>query len=68
MQIADEPQVNSVFAHLPLSAIVPLQEWSFFWEWDLSIDLVRWMTSFETTDDDVERFATGVGAIVAAHR
>jgi len=68
VQIADEPQVNSVFAHLPPSAIVPLQEWSFFWEWDLSIDLVRWMTSFETTDDDVERFATGVGAIVAAHR
>ncbi|HPU39225.1 MAG TPA: aminotransferase class I/II-fold pyridoxal phosphate-dependent enzyme [Microthrixaceae bacterium] len=67
VRIADEPTVNSVFAHLPASAIAALQEWSFFWEWDLTIDLVRWMTSFATTDDDVARFAAGVRAVVAAH-
>src|SRR3546814_8799557 len=41
------PAVNAVFAEVPLAAIEPLQDWSFFWEWDLMASLVRWMTSFE---------------------
>jgi threonine aldolase len=61
------PAVNSVFVTVPSSSIVPLQAWSFFWEWDLTVSLVRWMTSFATTTEDVERFATGVRAIVADH-
>ncbi|MGH9276179.1 MAG: threonine aldolase family protein [Acidimicrobiales bacterium] len=65
--IAVPPAVNSVFAQVPASAIVPLQEWSFFWEWDLEVSLVRWMTSFATTETDLERFAAGVRAIVATH-
>ena len=65
--VAVPPAVNSVFAQVPASAIVPLQEWSFFWEWDLEISLVRWMTSFATTDADVERFAAGVRAVVQQH-
>jgi len=65
--IARMPAVNSVFATVPASAIEPLQAWSFFWEWDLTADLVRWMTTFATTDEDVDRFTTGVRAIVAAH-
>ena len=58
------PVVNSVFASVPAAAIEPLQRWSFFWEWDLTVSLVRWMTSFATTAEDVERFAAGVRAIV----
>ena len=61
------PEVNSVFARVPASAIEPLQAWSFFWEWDLTESLVRWMTSFTTTPDDVARFAAGVRALVAHH-
>jgi threonine aldolase len=61
------PAVNAVFAAVPASAIVPLQAWSFFWEWDLEASLVRWMTSFSTTEDDVDRFVAGVRAIVAEH-
>lgn len=60
------PAVNSVFAGLPAAAIGPLQRWSFFWEWDLAVPLVRWMTSFATTAEDVERFTAGVRAIVGA--
>src|SRR3546814_17410956 len=63
--IAVPPAVNAVFAEVPLAAIEPLQAWSFFWEWDLTASLVRWMTSFATTPDAVERFAAGVRAIVA---
>ena len=67
VDIARAPAVNSVFATVPASAIEPLQAWSFFWEWDLTVSLVRWMTSFATTDEDVARFTVGVRAIVADH-
>jgi len=65
--LAAPPRINQVFATVPAAAIVPLQQWSFFWEWDLTVSLVRWMTSFATTADDVARFAAGVRAIVADH-
>ena len=52
-----EPEVNSVFATLPADAIAPLQDRSFFWPWDESIHEVRWMTSFDTTVDDIDAFA-----------
>jgi threonine aldolase len=68
VELLHRPEANSVFARLPAAAIRPLQEWSFFWEWDLSDSVVRWMTSFATTPEDVERFAAGVEAIVALHR
>jgi threonine aldolase len=60
VSIEHAPQVNSLFVTLPTAAIEPLQQWSFFWDWDLSQDLVRWMTSWDTTEADVERFAAGV--------
>ncbi len=52
-----EPAVNSVFATIPAGAIAPLQERSFFWPWDESIHEVRWMTSFDTTPEDIDAFA-----------
>jgi threonine aldolase len=64
VEIATPPAVNAVFARVPPDAIAPLQDWSFFWEWDSAESLVRWMTSFATTTEDVERFALGVEAIV----
>ncbi len=56
------PQVNSVFPTLPAALIGPLQEWCFFWDWDTSRNQVRWMTAWDTTVDDVDRFAAGVAA------
>lgn len=61
------PEVNSVFATLPRSAIDLLQEWSFFWDWDVLINEVRWMTSWETTSEDLEMFVAGIAeALVLA--
>jgi threonine aldolase len=60
------PAVNSVFPVLPAAAIAPLQAWSFFWDWDRSAHQVRWMTAWDTTEDDVETFLSGVGKIVAS--
>src|SRR5262249_33436693 len=59
------PAVNSVFPILPPAAIGPLQAWSFFWDWDRSRHQVRWMTAWDTDQDDVATFATGVREILA---
>ncbi|HET9546974.1 MAG TPA: aminotransferase class I/II-fold pyridoxal phosphate-dependent enzyme [Desertimonas sp.] len=55
-----KPQVNGLFPTLRADVIAPLQEWSFFWDWDVAAHQVRWMTSWDTTADDVDRFAAGV--------
>jgi threonine aldolase len=60
VDLLHNPAANSRFARLPLTAIAPLQGWSFFWTWDAPTDLVRWMTSFATTQQDVDRFAAGI--------
>lgn len=59
------PEVNSLFPVLPADVIHRLQEWSFFWDWDVHAHQVRWMTSWHTTLDDVERFAAGVATALS---
>ena len=62
VELVRVPQANSILARIPQRAIKPLQEWSFFWVWDEENDVVRWMTSFATTEQDVARFAEGLRA------
>jgi threonine aldolase len=59
------PAVNAVFPLLPASAVEPLRDWSFFWDWDVSRHQVRWMTAWDTTPEDVAAFADGVRTILA---
>ena len=59
------PAVNSLFPCLPPDAIDPLRDWCFFWDWDTSRHQVRWMTAWDTSEEDVSRFAEGVRAILA---
>jgi threonine aldolase len=54
------PAVNSLFPCLPVEVIEPLREWCFFWDWDISRRQVRWMTAWDTSDEDVDRFVAGV--------
>jgi len=62
------PEVNAVFLRLPsAAAVAELQAWSFVWDWDVAVHEVRAMTSFATTEEDVDRFAAGVLAIAARH-
>ena len=60
VQLDRAPDVNSIYPLLPPQVIADLQQWSFFWDWDIARHQVRWMTAWDTTDDDVERFARGV--------
>ena len=56
----DSPAVNSMYPVLPPAVRKRLQEWSFFWDWDESRSQVRWMTSWDTTESDVDAFAAGI--------
>ena len=56
----ESPQVNSMYPVLPRDVKKKLQDWSFFWDWDESRSQVRWMTSWDTTEADVDAFAAGV--------
>jgi len=49
-------QSNAVFVRLPLDLIEPLSRHSFFWPWDPTIGLVRWMCSFDTLQRDIDEF------------
>ena len=54
------PAVNSLYPILPVAVKERLQAWNFFWDWDLSRSQVRWMTSWDTSPEDVDAFAAGV--------
>lgn len=54
------PSVNSLYPTVPQPLRGTLQDWSFFWDWNPALDQVRWMTSWDTTSEDVQLFAAGV--------
>jgi threonine aldolase len=58
-------QTNAVFAALPPDAIAELQRQYDFYMWDERVGEVRWMCSWDTTEEDVEEFAGAVTAAVA---
>ncbi|HEY6530949.1 MAG TPA: low specificity L-threonine aldolase [Acidimicrobiales bacterium] len=66
VEVVRSPDANSLFVRLPsAAAVAELQTWSFVWEWEPVRHEVRLMTSFASTPDDVDAFATGVAAIAA---
>ena len=65
IELTQAPTVNAVFATVPADRRAAMQAWSFFWDWDITRSEVRWMTHWGTTAEDVDRFVTGMGAILA---
>lgn len=63
--VTQPPEVNAVFATVPEKSLAALQERSFFWVWDEATSEVRWMTSFDTTRDDIDRFVAGLREVLA---
>ena len=51
---------NAVFAVLPHGSVPALQAAAYFYVWDDTRDEVRLMASFDTTEDDVDRFVAAV--------
>ncbi|SDB94572.1 threonine aldolase family protein [Williamwhitmania taraxaci] len=54
--ITQPVEANGIFAIVPQRAIVELQKYYFFYVWDEDKSEVRWMTSFDTTLEDIDGF------------
>ena len=57
VKVVYKVEANGVFAQIPKSAIAPLQERYFFYVWNEEHSVVRWMCSFDTSEEDVKEFA-----------
>lgn len=56
VKITKPVEANAIFALFPPTWIKPLQEIASFYIWDESTYEVRLMCSFDTTEDEIERF------------
>ncbi len=56
VRITQKVDSNGVFAIIPKEWVAPLQKQSFFYVWDEAASEVRWMTSFDTSKEDVMSF------------
>jgi threonine aldolase len=66
VRITRPVQANAVFAVPPAAVVAPLQARYPFYVWDESTGEVRWMTSFATTEADVDGFAATLSELVGA--
>lgn len=64
VKIVYKVEANGVFAKIPRAAIAKLQKRYFFYVWNEQQSVVRWMCSFDTTEQDVKEFARFVGETV----
>lgn len=60
VSIAHPVEANAVFAHVPQHAIDKCIAEVPFYRWDEHSDLVRWVCSFDTTEDDVRRLVAAL--------
>lgn len=54
VSVMQKVESNGVFAKVPKNIIPELQKEYFFYVWDEDEPVVRWMTSFDTTREDIE--------------
>jgi threonine aldolase len=57
-------QANGVFAQIPQHSIEKIKQQYFFYTWMEEESVVRWMCSFDTTEEDIHTFAEVVAAAV----
>ncbi|MEU8398418.1 low specificity L-threonine aldolase [Nonomuraea sp. NPDC048892] len=60
VELARPVEANAVFAVLPRDAAERLRKRFRFYTWDESTGEVRWMCAFDTTEEDVDAFATAL--------
>ncbi len=56
VEITQEVQSNAVFAKFPKEWIKPLKDLNFFYVWDENTFEVRLMTTFDTTEEQINNF------------
>jgi threonine aldolase len=57
-------EANVVFARVPAAALEALQAVAPFYVWDERTTEVRWMTSWDTTEEDVDGFVEGARRVL----
>jgi threonine aldolase len=57
-------EANGVFVQIPRPAIEKIKQHYFFYTWIEEESIVRWMCSFDTTEDDIREFAGAVAEAV----
>ena len=58
VEVTQAVESNAVFAKIPPDIIPALQKEFFFYVWDEDLSEVRWMCSFDTSEADIESFAS----------
>lgn len=64
IRITQPVEANGVFAEVPPELIKPLQEHFFFYMWNEKTAEVRWMTSFDTSDDEIYKFVDLINKLI----
>jgi threonine aldolase len=64
VKIVWKVEANGVFAQIPRHAIQKIKDRYFFYMWIEEECVVRWMCSFDTTEEDVKEFAKVVAEAV----
>lgn len=64
LRIVWKVEANGVFAQIPRHAISKIKERYFFYPWIEEECIVRWMCSFDTTEEDVRDFVAVVAEAV----
>jgi threonine aldolase len=65
IKITQQVESNGVFALLPKKFVPLLQKQYFFYVWNEETSEVRFMTSFDTTEDDIKDFVSLVKRILS---
>ncbi len=60
LEVVRTPQANAVYAILPAEVTERLQKRFRFYTWNEHTGEVRWMTSFDTTEADIDVFAAAI--------
>ncbi len=66
VRLTQETRANAVFAILDPAAADRIRKQFRFYDWDQATGEVRWMCSFDTTEEDVDAFAAAIAREVGA--
>ncbi|MEV8368734.1 low specificity L-threonine aldolase [Microbacterium sp. NPDC064584] len=66
VEFTQPTEANGVFATLPDGVADRLRESFRFYDWDASKNEVRWMCSFDTTEQDIDAFIAAIARETAA--
>jgi threonine aldolase len=64
LKVVWKVESNGVFAQIPRDSIEKIKRHYFFYMWIEEESIVRWMCSFDTTEDDIHKFARVVAEAV----